>query len=314
MIIDLVIIKVIMKFIILLLGLSSPSVAQEVLPSTEPPVVESESQQPLSTPVGRRFEQPPVELERAPDRIVLFIDTLKYQHDTLELASKSEQRQKNLSRTSEFSSFVSTSTTIGIKSYHNGLILGFGLSSDLNANSESANGGALFIGYELDASWQFGGLLFIDNKEEHHEAKRQLQVDDQIIHVTEINETSISQYSLGLWSKYALNNYWRGQLSAYYATSERHQMVDNGQQTQKKTEIERRYLALTATLGAYVQISQRLTFAPQINITYALPLSYVQIIQTDTSSTAPAVKEKLDFDEQHSFSYSLTLAGFRYQL
>ena len=300
-----------MKVSLLVALLSSPLFAQEIIPPTGPPTTEQE--QPSVSPVIQQLEQP-VEFEKPADRIVLFIDTFKYQSDTSELASKSEQNQKNLSRTSESSSFVSTSTTIGIKSYHDGLILGFGLSSGLKANSEVARGGALFVGYELDARWQFGSLLFIDNGDERHKTKRRLQVDDKTIDTVEIEETSFSRYSLGLWGKCAFNNYWRGQLSAYYATSMRQQLVDNEQQSPNKTEITRRYLALTATLGTYVQISQRLTFTPQINLTYSFPLSYVQVSRVSTAGTAPDVEETLDFDEQHSISYSITLAGFRYQL
>lgn len=291
--------------------LSLPLFAQEVIPPAEQPPVEQE--QPSATQVIQQLEQP-VELERPPDRIVLFIDTLKYQSDTTELASKSEQSQKNLSSSEESSSFVSTSTTIGIKSYHDGLIVGFGLSNNISANSEHNNGGALLVGYELDARWQFGGLLFIDNKDKRKEIKRQLQVDDQTINTTEINETSLSRYALGLWGQCAFSNYWRGRLSAYYATSIQQLLVDNGRQTRNSTEVNRKYLALAITLSSYVQISQRLTFTPQVNLTYALPLSYVQTSRATTGSSGPDVEETLEFDEQHSLSYSLTLAGFRYQL
>lgn len=299
-----------MKISLLVVLVSSPLIAQEVLPPAEQPVP-----QPPAITVTQPSEQPVVEFETSEptDRIVLFIDTFKYQSDTLELASKSERSQQNLSSTSSSSSFVSASTTLGIKSYHDGLILGFGITGNPSASSESADGGALFVGYELDARWQFGGLAFIDNHEDRREVKRRLQVDDQIEHTTEISETSISRYSLGLWSKCAFNNYWRGQLLAYYATSSARQLLDKGQQ-KKQTETSRKYLALTATFGSYVQISQRLTFTPQVNLTYVLPLSYMQTSQTSTSSTAPPVKEKLEFDEQHNISYSLTLAGFRYQL
>ena len=302
-----------MKIVILVLLLSSPLVAQEVIQPAEPsPVIETEPQQRSS--VDQHPEQLTFDNPTPPDRIVLFIDTFRYQSNTLELAAKSEQSQKNLSSSHESSSFVSASTAIGLKSYHNGLILGFGLSSNIRDNSGSAEAGVLYIGYELDASWQFGSLLFVGNSYDKHEVKRRLQVDGQTDSVTAITEESISRYSLGLWGKYAFNNYWRGQLTTYYATSSKQNLADNGQQARKEIDIKRRYLALTVALGAYVQVSQRLTFTPQLDLTYVLPLSYVQIERDSTALNAPPVEKTLDFDEQHSISYSLTLAGFRYQL
>lgn len=244
------------------------------------------------------------------DRLVLFIDALNYRAGSIDAKttrSNSEGSEMTITTTRETANFTAVNPTIGLKSYHDRLILGFGISPNLGAG-DKGTGGVFFAGYQLTDTWQIGGLLFVDSSEEKNEVKR-----DGDNPASEVNESTLVRYYFGPWAKYTINEYWRAQFSLHYATTDSQQTSSSsqmGSNTYVKTSIIRKHISLNFILGPYIPITSRLTFVPQVSITCSLPLKYTQT----QGSTISHTEEELDFDEEPSIDYALTLAGFRYEL
>lgn len=246
----------------------------------------------------------------ATDRLIIFIDAFNYKTSSIDATTtrnNSEGSETTITTKRETANFTAVNPTIGLKSYHDRLILGFGISPNLGTGSNSA-GGVFFAGYQLTDAWQIGGLLFLDNSEEKNEVKR-----DGDNPASEVNESSLVRYSFGPWAKYGGSKHWRAQMSLHYAMTDSQQTSNSsqmGNDTHIKTSIIRKHIDLNFILGPYVPITSRLTFVPQMSITCSLPLKYTQT----QGSTISHTEEDLDFDEDLSIDYTLTLAGFRYEL
>ena len=257
------------------------------------------------------------------ERYVLFVDALKYRVTThsVEATHHRGKNKTSLNSSSTTTTLRALDATIGLKSYHDRLILGFGISSNLVSSSDAVSGGVLMAGYQLLEGLELGGLLYISNREKTTTTRREDSVDDQLFTSNEDSTTSNRVHSFGPWLKLHAGNYWQALFSAYYTSSRTEQTSDSGQQTAASkdtfnnmtTTVKRSYFALDLIFAPWIPLTERLTFVPQINITCYLPRSYKQTTTMSSSGGDTLAEDTLEFDEHSSLDYSLVLGGLRYE-
>ena len=260
-------------------------------------------------------------------RLMLYIDTLKYRASTqtIETTHGQGDNQTSITSSSDSSTMRALDASIGIKGYHNNFILGFGIASNLISTSDAISGGVLMAGYQLLEGLEVGGLLYVASRSKETTTSREDAiggsdtVNSAVFATKEEKVTVNSVYSFGPWLKLQADNYWQAQFAIYYTYSRNEQKSDRGQQSGDRkdsfenltTIVERSFFALDLTFGPWLPITEQLTFVPQVNITWYLPLAYTQ---TATMSTGSNSKEDtLEFNEHSSFDYSFTLGGLRYE-
>ena len=93
--------------------------------------------------------------------------------------------------------------------------------------------------------------------------------------------TTNGVYSFGPWLKLQADNYWQAQFAIYYTYSSNEQKSNkqsgDGDDSFENitTTVERSFFALDLTFGPWLPITERLTFVPQVNITwYPAPRLY----------------------------------------
>ncbi len=257
------------------------------------------------------------------ERFVLFIDALKYRVTThsIDATHGRNKNKTSISSSSTTTTLRALDATIGLKSYHDRLILGFGISSNLVSASDAISGGVLMAGYQWLEGLEVGGLLYISNREKTTTTRREDTVDDQLFTSNEESTSSSSVHSLGPWLKLHAGNYWQALFAIYYTSSHTEQKSDSGQQTSDTqdtfnnltTSVERSYFALDLVFGPWIPLTERLTFVPQINITWYLPRAYTQTTTMSSSGGDNLAEDTLEFDEHSSLDYSLVLGGLRYE-
>lgn len=257
------------------------------------------------------------------ERFVLFIDALKYRVTThnIDAAHGNGKNKTTISSSSTTTTLKALDATIGLKSYHDRLILGFGISSNIVSSSDAVSGGVLMAGYQLLEGLEVGGLLYISNRKKTTSTSRDDSVDGQLFSSNEESTSSNSVHSLGPWLKLHAGNYWQALFAVYYTSSHTEQTSDSGQQTSDAqdafnnltTSVKRNYFALDLVLGPWIPITEHLTFVPQINITWYLPRSYTQTTTMSSSGGNTLAEDTLEFDEHSSLDYSLVLGGLRYE-
>ena len=263
-----------------------------------------------------------IEDNRPHERFVLFIDALKYRVTTHSIDANHvrDKNDSNLSSSSTTTTLRALDATIGLKSYHDRLILGFGISSNLLSSSDATSGGVLMVGYRLLEGLEVGGLLYISNREKTTSTRRENSVDDQLFTTNEGSTNSSSVHSFGPWLKLRAGNYWQALFAIYYTSSHTEQTTDSGQRAHDTqdtfnnltTSVARSYFALDLIFGPWIPLTERLTFVPQINITWHLPRAYTQTTTMSSSDGNTLAEDTLEFDEHSSLDYSLTLGGLRY--
>ena len=258
------------------------------------------------------------------ERFVLYIDALKYRTTTLDVESSrgGDRNETSISSSTTTATLRALDIAVGLQSYHDRLILGFGLSSNIIAAHDASSGGVIMAGYQLFDSLEVGGLLYIASRESETNASREDTVDDQLFINSEVSRTVNSAYAFGPWLKMYLGDYWAAQFVLYYSTSHTEQSADNNQQMEGEIEnsriietaVERSYFALDLVFGPQLPITEHLTFVPQINVTWYLPRNYTRTTTMSANNSGRIVNEKeLEFDEQTSFDYALILGGLRYE-
>ena len=257
------------------------------------------------------------------ERFVLFIDALKYRVTThsIDATHGRDKNETSISSSSTTTTLRALDATVGLKSYHDRLIIGFGLSGNLVSASDAVSGGVLMAGYQWLEGLEVGGLLYISNREKTTSTRREDTVDAQLFTSTEESTSSSSVHSFGPWLKLHAGNYWQALFAVYYTSSHTQQKSDSGQQTSDTqdtfnnltTSVERSYFALDLIFGPWIPLTQRLTFVPQINITWYLPRAYTQTTSMSSSGGDALAEDTLEFDEHSSLDYSLILGGLRYE-
>ncbi len=262
--------------------------------------------------------------EASNDRFVLFVDALKYRvttHST-DATHARDKNETSISSSSTTTTLRALDATIGLKSYHDRLILGFGISSNLVSPSDARSGGVLMAGYQLLEGLEIGGLLYISNHEKTTSTRREDSIDEQFFTSNEESSSSSSVHSFGPWLKLRAGNYWQALFAIYYTSSHTEQTSDSGQQTGDSqdtlnnltTTVKRSYFALDLVFGPWIPLTEHLTFVPQINLTWYLPRTYTQTTSMSSSGGSSLAEDTLEFDEHSSLDYSLTLGGLRYEL
>ena len=260
-------------------------------------------------------------------RFVLFIDALKYRASTQSIETTHGQgdNQTSIASTSDTATMRALDASIGLKSYHDNFILGFGIASNLVSTSDALSGGVLIAGYQLLEGLEVGGLLYVASRSKETTTSREDAiagsdtVNSAVFASKEESVTANSVYSFGPWVKLQAGNYWQAQFAVYYTYSYNEQKSDRGQQSGNRedtfnnltTTVKRSFFALDLTFGPWLPITEHLTFVPQVNITWYMPLAYTQ---TATMSSGSSTNEEtLEFNEHSSFDYALTLGGLRYE-
>ncbi len=262
--------------------------------------------------------------EHPHERFVLYIDALKYRFTThnVEATRGRPRNETSFSSSTTTTTMQALDTTVGLKSYHNRLILGFGIASNIVSTSDAVSGGALLVGYQPLPGLEIGGLLYIAGRTKTTSTTREDVVDEQIFDSTEDSTATNSTHSIGPWLKLQAGDHWQAMFSVYYAASRTEQTSDSGQQTNDSqrntvnkltTIVERSYFALDLVFGPWIPLTEHLIFVPQINITCYLPRAYTQETSMSSSGGDTLSEDKLEFDEHSSFSYSLVLGGLRYE-
>lgn len=272
--------------------------------------------------IATLHQEQEIEDDRPHERFVLFIDALKYRVTThsVDATDVRDKNDSNLSSSSTTTTLRALDATIGLKSYHDRLILGFGISSNLVSSSDATSGGVLMAGYQLLEGVEVGGLLYISNREKTTSTRRENYVDDQLFTSNEGSTNSSSVHSFGPWLKLRAGDYWQALFAIYYTSSRTEQTSDSAQHTSDTqdtfnnltTTVARSYFALDLILGPWIPLTERLTFVPQINVTWYLPRAYTQTTTVSSSAGDTLAEDALEFDEHSSLDYSLTLGGLRY--
>ena len=257
------------------------------------------------------------------ERFVLFIDALKYRVTThnIDATHGSNKNETSISSSSTTTTLRALDATIGLKSYHDRLILGFGISSNLVSSSDAISGGVLMAGYQLLEGLEIGGLFYVSNREKTTSTRREDSIDGKLFTSNEEKTSSNRVHSFGPWLKLHAGNYWQALFAIYYTSSHTEQTSDSGQQTSSSqdtfnkltTSVERSYFALDLVFGPWIPLTEHLTFVPQINITWYLPRSYMQTTTMSASGGDTLAEDTLEFDEHSSLDYSLVLGGLRYE-
>ena len=245
--------------------------------------------------ISTLHQEQEIEDDRPRERFVLFIDALKYRVTTHSVDA-TQVRDKNDSNLS------SSSTTTTLRAL------------------DATIGGVLMAGYQLLEGLEVGGLLYISNREKTTSTRRENSVDDQLFTSNEGSTNSSSVHSFGPWLKLRAGNYWQALFAIYYTSSHTEQTSDSGQHTRDTqdtfnnltTTVARSYFALDLILGPWIPLTERLTFVPQINVTWYLPRAYTQTTTVSSSAGDTLAEDALEFDEHSSLDYSLTLGGLRY--
>lgn len=293
--------------------------------SSEPQdgITTSPVEMPASEQPDARFPKLDTPAAEPRERFILFIDALQYRSTSLDIEANYDRGkgETSIRSSSTRKRLLALDSTIGLKSYHDRMILGFGISADFSTAASEDRGGVLIGGYQLLEGLEVGGLLYIAAREKKSSTDRDDSIGGPVFTNSEEARNSSSIYSFGPWLKLRTGNYWQAQFTIYYAISQTEQTSNSEQQSDDTprtfrnltTSIERSYFALDLAFGPRLPITEKLTFVPYINVTWYLPRQHKQTTTLSTSGSSPTSEEVLEFDEHPSLDYTLVLGGLRYE-